>query len=92
MALPGITFDTAAQFKSNIAPSGGNGVVDDLCGYLMPQSLQALRLFWQSQKPAAVEAYIRGLGFTPQANQLHACGPGNVATLDPQVIAAISPG
>jgi len=92
MALPGITFDTAAQFKSNIAPSGGNGVVDDLCGYLMPQSLQALRLFWQSQKPAAVEAYIRGLGFTPQANQLHACGPGNVATLDPQLIAAITPG
>jgi hypothetical protein len=54
----------------------------------MPDSLQTLRLFWQSSKPSQLESYLRGRGLTTQANQLHACGPGNVATLDPPGIVA----
>jgi hypothetical protein len=78
-------FDTEAQFT----PLAGL-VASDLCGYRMPHSLQSVRLFWQSGEPAALEAYWNqpAVGQSGAANQLHGCGPGNVATLDPPAILA----
>jgi hypothetical protein len=49
----------------------------------MPHTLQTVRQFWQSQRPLQLETYLRNAGLNGEANQLRACGPGNVATLDP---------
>lgn len=81
-----LPFDTESQFRG-LAPV----IAGDLCGYQMPHSLQALREFWLSSRPAALKGYWRSVGQGAAADQLDACGPGNVATLDPQFVMATSP-
>ncbi|MET0795568.1 MAG: hypothetical protein ABW061_28880 [Polyangiaceae bacterium] len=67
-------------------------VVQDLCQLAMPHALQTMREFWQSSKPAALEAYFRAGSATDiaQANILHDCAPKAVITLDPHRIMATS--
>jgi hypothetical protein len=79
------SFDTESAFKN-----AADIAVTDLCLYQMPHALQTLREFWQSSAPAALESYYRSVGKTDAANRLHACGPGTVATLDPDKIGAAS--
>ena len=83
-------FDSQAQFDA----VNHTVLVGDLCSYAMPHSIQSLRQFWQSGQPAALEAYLRsptGGNDPTNADFLHNCGPGNVATLDPpQLIATLS--
>lgn len=81
-------FDTEAQFNTPVVRAQ---TVAALCNYGMPHSLQSVRQFWQSSQPAALEAYLRsptGGNSSSLADALRACGPGNVATLDPQLISA----
>jgi hypothetical protein len=67
--------------------------VDELCAFTMPHALQTVRLFWQSSQPEQFAKFLES-GPIPnptQAARLRACGPGNVATLDPpQIMAAIA--
>jgi hypothetical protein len=82
-------FDSEADFNA--------GAVHVLTGtalqnYGMPHSLQSVRQFWQSNQPAALEAYLKspsGGNDPVLANKLHGLGPGNVATLDPPQIGAV---
>jgi hypothetical protein len=85
MAQAGIFFDTETNFLASAqkATSDPTSVVSQICSHGMPDSLQTLRLFWQSTKPAQLEDYLRSKSLTAQADTLHNCGPGNVATLDP---------
>jgi hypothetical protein len=83
-----LTFDTESQFDS-LAGLAAN----DLCSMAMPHSLQSLREFWQSNRPATLEAYYRGVGQTTAADTLHNCALSNsnhngVVTLDPPHIQA----
>jgi hypothetical protein len=54
----------------------------------MPHALQTTREFWLSPAPDAFESYLRSIGQAMYADILGACGPGNVVTLDPHLIAA----
>jgi hypothetical protein len=80
-----IPFDDETNFRGVIASLG----VPDLCSFQMPHSLQSMREFWLSARPAQLEAYLRSIGQTAAADQLHSCGPGNVVTLDPQEISRV---
>jgi len=79
------TFDLQTDFNS-FAPAA----VSFLCGHQMPHSLQTLRQFWQSTRPAALASYLDGVDGN-LANTLRGCGPGDVATLDPpEIMAALT--
>lgn len=78
-------FDTSAQFLSV-----ANASAVDLCAYRMPHALQSVRLFWQSTEPDALKAFYNANGQSGAASSLGNCGPGDVATLDPQHIMASS--
>jgi hypothetical protein len=73
-----LTFDNKAQFE----PAAQTTIVNDLCGFRMPHSLQALREFWFSMGPVRLAQYFVG----DPAQQLATCGPGSIATLDPHKI------
>jgi RNase P subunit RPR2 len=77
----GRTFETRASFN-NLATT----IAADICGYGMPHSLQTLREFWFSNGPANLAAYWNGHSQGAAATTLSKCGPGSVATLDPQKI------
>ena len=82
-------FDTEAQFNAGANP----GIIAfDLKNYAMPHSLQSVRQFWLSSQPSALEAYYRVVGQTSAADTLHQGNAGNVATLDPPAISAMSIG
>jgi len=88
--ISSLHFDTEAQFKTILA-----GSVSDIKKFRMPHSVQSLRLFWQSNQPAQLAAYLRDRngGNNPAlAIQLEAAGPGDVATLDPPLIGVNSSG
>jgi hypothetical protein len=80
-------FDTEAQFRALIPLW-----VNDICFYQMPHALQVVREFWlRGGKPYKLETYLRSpsVGQTTVADTFHACGPGNVATLDPHLIQTV---
>jgi len=81
----GVTFDDESTFQQTAVATAGY-----LCGYQMPHSLQSLRQFWLSTAPADLESYFRAVGQTAAADQLHGCGPGDVATLDPPLVQAVA--
>jgi len=78
-----LPFSNASDF------AGAAGIAAaDLCNYQMPHALQTVREFWLSSAPSDLESYYRAVGQTAAADRLHACGPGNVVTLDPPQISA----
>lgn len=79
-----IPFDSEADFVDFASLAVGR-----ITAYQMPQSLQAIRNFWQSDQPSSLENYLRANGLGTEANSLHAGGPGDVATLDPPLIFAL---
>lgn len=79
-----ISFDTEAQFKTL-----ANLAVADICNFAMPHALQSTRLFWQSSQPLQLANYLKASGKSAEATTLNGCGPRNVATLDPPLIAAV---
>jgi hypothetical protein len=89
MANPTIPFSSEAEFLNRASATDSRSVVGQICDYRMPDSLQTLRLFWQSSKPVLLENYLRNANLAAPANVLRGCGPGNVATLDPQLIMAL---
>jgi hypothetical protein len=86
------TFDFASEARF-LGPNGTNAMTyaNLLCRYEMPHALQTVREFWQSPAPSELEGYFRRVGQTAAADALHRCGPGDVATLDPHLIAASLP-
>jgi hypothetical protein len=88
---PSLHFDTEVQFNTGTL---GNPTViaSELKSYAMPHSLQSVRQFWLSSQPSALEAYYRGIGQAAAADTLHQGNAGNVATLDPPAISAMSLG
>jgi hypothetical protein len=80
-----LSFSDAASFRS-VATT----IASDLCSLKMPHALQTAREFWQSTKPASLEAYFRAYNLTSAADALHNCSAGNVVTLDPDRILASS--
>ena len=78
-----LDFENESDFQALATNS-----VNDLCAGVMPHSLQTLREFWQSGQPNIMERYLRFFGRTADADHLHGCGPGNIATLDPGPITA----
>jgi hypothetical protein len=79
----GAHFDTESEFRSQAST-----IVLFLCGKVMPHSLQSYREFWQSTRPQLVAQYLRDIGKPDLATKLEACGPGDVATLDPPLVMA----
>jgi hypothetical protein len=81
-------FDTETEFLSRSRFSAPY-----ICANVMPHALQTIRGFWQSNAPAELEAYFRlrhavGVDGVSAADLLHDCRPGDVVTLDPQLIGA----
>jgi hypothetical protein len=80
-----IPFADAASFRA-VAST----IASDVCSLAMPHALQTTREFWQSTKPASLEAYFRANNLTAAADSLHNCSAGNVVTLDPDRVLASS--
>ncbi|RYZ07106.1 MAG: hypothetical protein EOO73_13690 [Myxococcales bacterium] len=79
-------FNTEGEFL----PRASN-IADLLCRYEMPHALQTVREFWQSPAPSALRSYFQNSNNGAAASTLGACGPGNIATLDPpQILASAS--
>jgi hypothetical protein len=79
-------FATEDDFKQQAGAAAG-----DICFYQMPHALQTLRLFWQSGQPPLLDGYLATAGLqtltqVAASSPQIICGPGNVATLDPQQI------
>ncbi len=74
-------FSSAAGFNTNL-------VINDLRALAMPHSLQAMREFWQSSKPASLANYFTTVAGASAGAQVLAISPGSVVTLDPPSIMA----